>query len=165
MAIQSVRLRKPITETLKLKVEAHRFNVGILEAKKRRKALPPSRGTKNLAGGPARKLGVATAITNSEVSKYLRGSLGFNYLVKPFRQKNDDAVKMLNTFFQLVFSEGNASIMRRLENLIQAVVRNPIVRGDYGSNTPEAKRAKGFSRRGIDTGQLFKVIKAKVIRK
>lgn len=164
MMSQSIRLRRPISETLKGKIEAHAFTVGVLQDKKRRAPLPPARGVKSVAGGPARKLGGPSPVTNREVSKKLREGMRLNYLVRPFQKKNDDAVRMLKVFFDICFSESKSSKYRRLENLIQAIVRNPFLRGDYGSNSAETTREKGFNRKGIDTAQLFNVIKAKVFR-
>lgn len=159
---QSIKLRRPIDETLKVKVNGYTFQVGVLQSKIRRKALPPHLGSKNMAGGPARKLGVYASISNNEVSKHLRNYLNFNYLVKPFSKKTDDAVRMLKVFFDICFTENGATKIKRLENLLQAIVRNPFLRGDYGPNSARAILIKGFSRKGIDTGQLFKSITAKV---
>jgi hypothetical protein len=56
------------------------------------------------------------------------------------------------------------SEMKRVQNLLQAVIRNPILRGDYGRNAMSTARNKGFNRLFIDTGQFFRAIKAKVTR-
>jgi hypothetical protein len=52
-----------------------------------------------------------------------------------------------------------------MENLAQAIIRNPILRGDYGSNSALTRKIKGFDRFMFDTGQLFQSIKAKVLKR
>ncbi len=51
---------------------------------------------------------------------------------------------------------------KRCENLLQAIVRNPILRGEYGKQGRSTTRTKGFYSPMIDTAQLFKSIKASV---
>ena len=109
------------------------------------------------AGGPVRKKSSKSSQTIAEVSKANRDRLGFNYLSEPFTKKNSDVVKFTKEFFRLAFGK---SEKKRAENLLQAIVRNPILRGDYGPNGELTKKIKGFDRAMIDTGQLFKSIKA-----
>jgi hypothetical protein len=52
-----------------------------------------------------------------------------------------------------------------LTNAIQAIVRNPILRGDYGRNNLFTQKVKGFNRLMIDTGQFFNNIKARVFKR
>jgi hypothetical protein len=93
----------------------------------------------------------------SQVSKENRERLGFNYLQRPFKDRSSEIVKFTREFFKLAFGK---SEKKRAENLLQAVVRNPMLRGDYGPNAPLTKKIKGFDRAMIDTAQLFKAIKA-----
>lgn len=110
------------------------------------------------AGGPVRKMSRKPgALSVSEVSAANRDRLGFNYLSEPFKKASSDIVRFSREFFRLAFGR---SEKKRAENLIQAIVRNPILRGDYGSNTTKTQRIKGFDRKMIDTAQLFKSIKA-----
>ena len=67
-------------------------------------------------------------------------------------------MKFTDAFFKLAFG---ASEKKRAENLLQACVRNPIRAGEYGPNSPLTVLIKGFDRAMIDTGQLFKAIKAR----
>jgi hypothetical protein len=48
------------------------------------------------------------------------------------------------------------------ETCLQAIVRNPILKGEYGRNSRLTQKIKGFNRYMIDTAQLFKNIKADV---
>ncbi len=117
-------------------------------------------GLKSFAGGPARRVGIQSDATLSEVSASVRERLGINIYQAPFSSaKNKDILNFSKSFFDLCAGRGEK---RRVENYLQAIVRNPILRGDYGKNSPKAAKAKGFNRLLIDTGQLFKAIIAKV---
>ena len=67
---------------------------------------------------------------------------GVNILKDPFKAKgNLDLLKLVGNFFKFVTSKNyltgsptKAANQRRLENAVQALVRNPITRGEYGSN-------------------------------
>lgn len=145
------------------------FEVGILEDAQYKKPLRGERGLKgqdvlsSYAGGPVRKKSrLKTNVTISEVSKANRERMGVNYLTEPFQKRTSDIVRFTNEFFKLAFGRTEK---KRAENLLQAIVRNPILRGDYGSNSALTKTIKGFDRYMIDTAQLFKAIKAKVNRR
>ena len=62
------------------------------------------------------------------------------------------------------FSSSRLAAQRsaRAENLLQAIVRNPMLRGDYGPNLQRRRRKRRGSDRAMigDTAQLFKAIKA-----
>lgn len=162
MKLKSIKLDRPLDQVLKGRVEPYSFEVGILKDGPHKSALGQKRGFKTYAGGPARKTSRKVDGTLSEISANARRELGVNYLTAPFKKKNDDAVKMLRGFWQLVFGEGKLQKKKRLENLIQAVVRNPILRRTYGRNKKVTREIKGFDRKFVDTAQLFKAIRAKV---
>ncbi len=138
------------------------FQVGIIKDSPH---MEPRRGARGLggsdvrgsyAGGPVRKASrTPSGLSVAQVSKENRDRLGFNYLSEPFKKKSSDIIKFTNEFFKLVFGK---SQKRRAENLLQAVVRNPILRGEYGPNSALTKKIKGFDRGMIDTSQLFKKI-------
>lgn len=141
------------------------FEVGVLEDAPHRDARRGKPGLKGqdvitrYAGGPVRKAERSkSSMSIAEVSAANRARMGFNYLTQPFERKNDDIVKFTNAFFKLVFGR---SEKRRAENLLQAVVRNPMLRGDYGPNAILTQVIKGFDRAMIDTAQLFKAITAR----
>jgi hypothetical protein len=144
----------------------YEFEVGILEDKPYRKPLRGERGLKgkdvlsNYAGGPVRKASrKASDKMISEVSKENRERLGFNYLSKPFENRSSDIIKFTDAFFDYAFGRTEEA---RLRNLLQAIVRNPILKGEYGRNSRLTQKIKGFNRYMIDTAQLFKNIKADV---
>jgi hypothetical protein len=143
----------------------YQFEVGVLEdgphylAKRGERGKKGQDVLKNFAGGPARKQTRKSTQSIAEVSESLRKNLGFNYLTKPFESsKNADILAFTNAFFKLVFGRTQ---QKRAENLLQAIVRNPMLRGDYGNNSPLTQAIKGFNRKTIDTAQLFKAIRAR----
>jgi hypothetical protein len=139
----------------------YEFEVGVLEDGLHKLPAKKVEGVAPLAtyaGGPVRRKSSRTdGTTIADVSAANRERLGFNYLAAPFKKKSTDIVRFTKSFFRLAFG---ASERKRCENLLQAIVRNPILRGEYGPNSPKAQKAKGFDRAMIDTGQLFKAIKA-----
>lgn len=154
---------------LKGRIERYQFVVGILDDKPHRlaKESPPGfLGEDNItsyAGGPVRKTSrTASGLSIADVSQLNRERLGFNYILKPFQDQGADIIKFTTEFLKLCFER---SSVKRVVNLIQAIVRNPILRQDYGPNKRITEMTKGFNRNMIDTGQLFKNIKANVIRK
>lgn len=139
--------------------EKYEFQVGILDDGPHYNALPKSKGLKSFAGGPARRQGRTSNGTLSEVSEANRKRMNKNYLTAPFKRRSSDIIRFANEFFKLAFGR---SEKQRAVNLLQAVVRNPILRGDYGRNSSVTRKIKGFDRLMIDTAQLFKSITAKV---
>jgi hypothetical protein len=140
------------------------FQVGILEDGDHKEPKTGKRGLhgkdvlSSYAGGPIRKKSNRSGdMTLSEVSAANRERLGINYLTEPFKHRSSDIIKFTSEFFKLAFGR---SEMKRAVNLLQAVVRNPILRGAYGPNSALTKKIKGFDRAMIDTAQLFKAIKA-----
>jgi len=116
------------------------------------------------AGGPVRKARGYSGMTVAQVSAENTKRLGFNYLQQPFKKPNDsDILKFANEFMKLALGRSKD---KRVTNLMQAIVRNPILRGEYGApNSKLTQAIKGFNRPMIDTAQLFKNITARVKRR
>ncbi len=156
-----LRLDKRFRKNVSGRFGKYRFEVGILQDAPHKNPAEEINGVKQLgsyAGGPVRKKGRGNGpLTISEVSKANRDRMGFNYLTEPFKKTSSDIVRFSREFFKLAFGR---SEKKRAENLLQGIVRNPILRGDYGSNSRMTQREKGFDRKMIDTAQLFKAIKA-----
>lgn len=159
------KFRKPLRDIIKEKIEPYDLEVGVFSSEPHRAAVPKSK--KSFFGGPARRTGRQVDGTMAAVSRSARRALGHNYLTKPFRaRRSSEALKLLQGFFKMCFAkESRGAHKKRVENLLQAVVRNPILQGKYGKNRSLTKKIKGFSRPFIDTGQLFRNIKGRVIIK
>lgn len=146
----------------------YQFQVGVLKdgphynAQRGRRGLGGSDVLSVYAGGPVRKRSRSEyQKTISEVSKANRERLGFNYLKAPFQDQGSELMRFTRSFFDLVFGRTKE---KRAVNLLQAVVRNPILRGEYGPQGRITTIIKGFERPMIDTAQLFKAIKATVYK-
>ncbi len=163
-----LKLSKGFAERVQARYDRFKMEVGILEDKPHKlpKERPPGAAGFNAnlgtyAGGPVRKLGKAGPLTVSQVSAANRDRLGINYLTEPFKKKDSTIIKFSTAFFKMA-SGRSTTMRRRVENLLQAIVRNPILRGEYGKQARSTTKEKGFYRPMIDTGQLFKAIKASV---
>ena len=149
---------KQISKKISKKIGEYNFEVGILQNAP--KKLPKKGGTKNFAGLKISAIGKASPkVSLAEVAKYNDNKFG--WLKKPFKiSQNKDVLKVVNEIASQVFGKKSLD-NKRLENGVQAVIRNPILRGDYGSNAESTIKVKGFDKLGVHTAQLFKAIKAK----
>lgn len=156
MKIKSKDIAKKMTK----KIGLYKFEVGILENAP--KKLRKKGATKNYAGLTISASGKSSPkVSLAEVAKYTDNQFG--WLKKPFKlPKNKEVFEVVKEIAAQVF--GKKSIdNNRLENAVQAVVRNPILRGDYGNNKASTVKQKGFNKLGINTAQMFKSIRAKRI--
>lgn len=160
----NIKLDKRFKNNIRGTFEKYDFEVGILQDKAYRKPLRGERGKKgkdvltSYAGTTVRKASMQRTETQiSDISKEMREQ--FNYLQEPFKTKDNDIQKLIKDFFDFAFGRTEA---RRLENTLQALVRNPILKKEYGTNAPLTKAIKGFDHVMMDTAQFFKAIRARV---
>lgn len=158
-------LDKRFKKKLQGRFGKYSFDVGVLDDAPYMSPKRGERGQKGMdvrssyAGGPIRKKSrIPSGQMISDVSAANRERLGFNYLVAPFKKRSSDIIRFSRTFFKLAFGRTEK---RRAETLLQAIVRNPILRKEYGPNSPLTIKVKGFDRGMMDTGQLFRALKAK----
>lgn len=157
------------SKKLQSRVNNVEFEVGVLDDKPHmapiEQRLFETPQLRTYAGGPVRKTsrkpsGVATSqvlIDNMERTNH-------NFLLEPFQKKNSEIMKFTRYFLQYIVGKPGASI-KRIENLLQAIVRNPILNQEYGKNTSTTADNKGFDRHLFDTGQMFKSIRARMLRR
>lgn len=160
------KMSKGFKTTLARKYQRYEFEVGILEDKPYK--IPKSIGPNGIlkeealteyAGGPIRKVtSQKSGLNISEVLIANSERLGIDLLRAPFQERSSDIIKFADSYMKLIAGKIN---LKRVTNLIQAIVRNPILRGDYGSNSGYTEDNKGFNRYLMDTAQTFKAIKAK----
>lgn len=151
---------------LKSSIEKYEFEVGVLQDKPYKQpvyhGLLDQPQLKTYAGGPVRK----TSRENSgkmisEVFLDNMKRLDINLLQKPFQDAGSDIMKFTQRYLKfVVYKQGN---IKRVENLLQAIVRNPILKQEYGENSAWTADSKGFSRHLFDTGQMFKAIVARAV--
>lgn len=172
-----IQLDKRFKKNVQGRIENFQFRVGILndgphyQAKRGKRGLKGQDVLKAFAGGPARQQTRTADGTLSSVSESFSKHLGFNYLLAPFgfdQSGRGAGDRQLILQFVDIFLKGAfgriSNPQKRLENLLQAIVRNPILRGDYGHNSKLTQKIKAFDRLGIDTSQLFRAITAEVRR-
>lgn len=164
-----IELEKGFTKKLAGRIGTWSMEVGVLDDKPHfepsteSSAFGPTGNLKSFAGGPARKqTRVKGALSTGEVLSANMARLNKNILLLPFMDHDTEMNKFVRAFLQLAI--GRSSV-KRVQNLMQAVVRNPILRQEYGKNLIQTAREKGFNRHLIDTAQMFKAIKAKVVRR
>ena len=163
-----IRLGKSWGRRLQGHIEKYEFEVGVLKDKVHMD--PVDQGIfetpqlKRYAGGPIRRTSRQPGEkTTGQILVDNMKRLNINLLQRPFKERSSEIIKFTEAFLKMV-TGGQASI-KRLENLLQAIVRNPILRQEYGRNSKVAADNKGFNRHLFDTGQMFKAIKARVIRR
>lgn len=154
---------------LQSRVQNVEFEVGVLDDSPHRlpvdQALFETPQLKTYAGGPVRKTSRKdSGVTTGDVLVQNMERLNTNLLLEPFQKKNSDIMKFTRYFLQYVVGRPGASI-KRIENLLQAIVRNPILNQEYGPNNSTTADNKGFDRHLFDTGQMFKSIRARMIRR
>jgi hypothetical protein len=160
-----LELGRSWAKKLQHRVERYEFEVGVLDDKPHRFAKEhglfetPDLG--QYAGGPVRKATrVESDLSVGDVLIKNQDRMNTNLLLEPFQKENSEILRFTTTFLKMV-SSGKASL-KRLENLLQAIVRNPILKQEYGPNSSTTADNKGFDRHLIDTGQMFKSIRARV---
>jgi hypothetical protein len=160
-----LQLDPKFKKNLRGKFEKYYFEVGILNDKEHKNPKNKNYGLKDFYGKVARKTSNKTgSLTTAGISNIIREKYHFDYLAEPFKGGGDshDIMEFSKQFFKFCFGRTQA---KRLTNMLQAIVRNPILRGDYGQNAVSTIRAKGFNHFMVDTGQLFKAIGARVMKK
>lgn len=159
---------KSFSRKLKGRIEQYEFELGVLDDKPHRDPVEaPLFGEPQLgsyAGGPVRKAQrKAGEKTTGQILVENMERLNINILARPFQETNSDIMRFTRAFMQMITTNPNMP-KRRLENLLQAIVRNPILKQEYGGNSSQTADNKGFDRKLIDTGQMFKAIIARAKR-
>lgn len=137
-------------------LDKYESEIGILEDKPAAKWKGPQR---NWHGGPAnRQAGQNKETTlRALMSKF---NATYNILLAPWRlPENRDVLNAINKMTADINKGGK--MKQSFLNAMQAVVRNPILRGDYGDNTKATQSTKGFNRLMINTGKFFSNIKVR----
>lgn len=163
-----IELGKTWGKKLQGRIQRYEFEVGVLDDKPHKNPIEQGRfeqpQLKSYAGGPVRRTSrEAGALSIGQVLVENMKRLNINILAAPFKDRNSDILKFTAEFLKLVTTK--KASLKRLENLLQAIVRNPILKQEYGGNSPATADAKGFDRHLFDTGQMFRAIRARVIRK
>ena len=158
---------KGLSKMIEGELGKYKFQVGILENKPH---YLPAQGDATLTRGQNIYYSYAGLKLRKPSSFRYSGTLfsvakdmdeAFKWLRKPFMlRSNADVLAVLK---YVVDNLNGKDSKQRIINAVQAVVRNPIMRGNYGKNSAKTSKAKGFNKLLMDTGQLFKNIKARLL--
>lgn len=158
---------KSWTKTLERNIEGYEFEVGVLEDKEHLEPVdqglyqPPQ--IRTYAGGPVRKTSrKSSGVTTGDVLVENMERLNTNLLLEPFQKQSSEIMQFTREFLKSAIGKGSPN---RVRNLLQAIVRNPILEQKYGNNSAGTADAKGFDRHLFDTGQMFKAITARVLKR
>lgn len=155
-----LKLGKGLYEKLDARISAYQCEVGVLEDNPHYEP-DPNADLKSYAGGEVRKTSrVKSELNTGQILVENMKRLNINILEEPFQKKDSDIIKFANAFLKMALDRGMSS--QRVVNLMQAIVRNPILKLEYGGNKGSTADAKGFDRHLFDTGQMFKAIKARI---
>lgn len=151
-----------------MEIGSQKVRVGVLD--KNMKAARPERPLRQLQLMPGVKRNAVQTKGRSKnerlaaVAEYLNEKVGlFDKALG--RAGNADINEIAQYFADLVLDPSSSdSTKKRLENLCLSIVRNPIARRELGANADSTEEDKGFNHYGINTGTLFKNIKAKYER-
>lgn len=160
---------KSWAKTLQKRVNGWEAEVGILNDKPHREPVYTTIGGQpqltDYAGQKVRKTSrIPSGKSTGEILVDTMKRLNQNILLEPFQKRNSDIIKFTEYFLKFVVS-GMGGAQKRVENLLQAIVRNPILNKEYGDNDPKTADAKGFDHLLLDTGQMFKEIRARVMKR
>lgn len=164
-----LEMGKSWTKKLQGRIEGFNFEVGVLEDKPHLDPvvtpLYQEPQLKTYAGGPVRPTSrVRGEMTIGDVLIANMERMNINLLAAPFKDRSADILKFTDAFLKMALAPRNKISPKRVENLLQAIVRNPILRQEYGTNSASTADLKGFNRLLFDTAQTFKALKAKVKR-
>jgi hypothetical protein len=155
------KIDKRLQKKILARYQGYELTAGILENSPYRAALPARKGLATVEGGPARKKSSRVRSTVADVGEAIRTQQRIDYLRAPVRQWRSVDMKAFRDAFSK-FLAGASKSRSQTETALRAVIRNPILHGRYGRNTPRWARVKTFNRKLIDTGQFFRAIIARV---
>lgn len=155
-----MKLSTKFKARIQARYQGYDLKVGVLEDKPHAVPRVP-RALGSMQGGPVRKRGIKTQGTNGTVARRMQKR--YKFLTLPWRKRSSkDLRRFIKAFFELAGQKTRSYTY--VETAMRAVVRNPILRGAYGRNRKVTREAKGFDRLMIDTGQMFRAIKARIRR-
>lgn len=139
--------------------ESQRLRIGILDDAFARKARSKREGFAKLedTGINRRKIKGKSKLPMKDLAKILDTEYGvFSNAVN---NANNLDLNLVTQELIKAFSNGTVS-KRRIINAAEALIQNPILRREFGSNSKSTQQVKGFDRPIIDTGAFYSSIKA-----
>lgn len=156
----------------------HHIRVGILDKSKMVKRADHEKPLKSFQGKQASRVMTGnkgkTGLKLTKLAEYLDTRYGV-FSKAEYNFSNQDVVRVTNELVKL-FNAGNQSPeqIRRIESAARALIRNPILRKDFGSNARSTiyggvgynghrVGGKHFDWPMVDTGAFFNSIKAQYV--
>ncbi|MCR9865560.1 hypothetical protein [Vibrio parahaemolyticus] len=160
------------------KFNSHHIRIGVLDKNQTARMADRKKPLKSFQGKQASRVKTGSkGKTDLKMTK-LAEYMDTRYKVftnAPEHFKNQDVVRVTNELIKM-FDAGNQSpeMIRRIESAARALIRNPIMRKDYGSNSQATIKGgtgynghnvqgKGFDWPMVDTGSFFNSIKAQYV--
>lgn len=102
-------------------------------------------------------------ISIREVLTNARKATGVNILTRPFQRAKSSAYRKFIDAYLRAATRGKS--MAKVEKLLLDVIRVPVLKKQYGRNSPSTVAIKGFNRRFVDTGQMILALSAQIRRR
>ncbi|MDR3243816.1 MAG: hypothetical protein LBT79_03610 [Elusimicrobiota bacterium] len=167
MKINTVGVSKWITQK---ELDEYQVEVGILKkdlGKKGNRAKNKKAGIDKSYKGyievkpPLRYIAGQSKKTIGEIAQELANQYG--WIEKAYNNPNNkDIEAVANRLTDALAGMNNAK--KRYLNACRALVVNPILRNEFGSNSPETQKRKGFNRPMVDTGKFVSSIDARFLK-
>ncbi len=157
---------------------SHHIRIGVLDINKTARKADRDKPLKSFQGKQASRIQAGkkgkSPLKLTKLAEYMDARYGvFSKAENHFQ--NQDVIRVTNELVGL-FNAGSSSpeMIRRIESGARALIRNPIMRKDYGSNSPTTVKGgvgynghktegKGFDWAMVDTGTFFNSIKAQYV--
>lgn len=159
------------------KFNSHHIRIGVLDKSKTARIADREKPLKSFQGKDASRVKTGKAgksdLKMTKLAEYMNTRYGvFSEAESHFH--NQDVIRVTNELIKLFNADTNPRMIRRIESAARALVRNPIMRKDYGSNAHSTIgggigynghniHGKGFDWPMVDTGSFFNSIKAKYV--
>ncbi|MGD1335042.1 hypothetical protein ACP6H1_21745 [Vibrio harveyi] len=157
---------------------SHHIRVGVLDSSKTARKPDRNKPLKSFQGKSASRVMVGSKGRSNLKMTKLAEFLDARYRVFSDAEtnfKNQDVVRVTNELVKMLNSEqATPEMIRRIESAARALVRNPIMRKDFGSNSRSTVKGgvgynghkvegKGFDWAMVDTGSFFNSIRAQYV--
>lgn len=159
-----LELDKRFRDRLAARYGRFELRAGILRDGPHYAPLPRSKGLTSFEGRPARKKSRKRESTLQAVGRRIRRVHRVDYLRAPFESRQSKEIRALMRELGRLLTQKSKSI-RSVSEALRRVIREPIRRKRYGTNSPFTQRMKGFNHRLWDTAQFYRAIVAKVTSK
>lgn len=149
-----------LAEFIRREIDSYDMSVGIFEDAPKQ---IPDRKKGLTADGRSHVKGESDSPeTLTDIARYLEDR--FHWLTDPVNNMDENEIGEVIKFI-IWNMEANEYSTIQIENALKALILNPIMRHEYGRNSPSTIKEKGFDYLLKDTWQLMRAISARVVKK